>query len=612
MVNSENIAKEIEKSFPAFKQNLCKIILTRKEVFIDSGLAESVMRAMDTIKKKYSSVIHKNLSELKYQNGSLQESPFQYVYSFLEYMYEARIAWAENFCKDVKENDSGDIKCQKIFEAFIRLMNESGNREIMVDICNTYSNLDEWLKDIEVRETELKDILDCYSYFSSKPLNEDWQEIVKQLSKIITLFKEQFKEDTTFQAFWNDIDKIINTFQNSDNLENALNSLLSKSFYKLTQLPSAIRAMQSDSKMAMEIIRQSFSTAKQRSDDIGQIWSILWKYYRPKRDEIVFLNAILEIAVFRNLPKIQHLSAIKPYIKPFLEYFIDLLKLGLELIGHQSAFGRTAYALRKNEIIEIIADKLEIEKDDKFLDMFSNIPAVSYCASLLGAEVYSVDCDFVETDRFTNSLRKVYSKQREFIQDLLYTSGDSKKALEKLSKTSWEELLDQFKMESYIGGPFAKDRVYPNALIQVIAAYSPFFAGIFDEIIKYESLRFISHKFSIENEVFKKEDRINVLKNDYFTKMLIDPPYGKETAEEGFVPEQGLIVAKKGLKEAFRVLNHGGRAVLTLPSYKKPNWDQFIEMQWREKVLSFAKNIGLSQIAENLPEGRALALLQKQ
>lgn len=271
-------------------------------------------------------------------------------------MYEARIVWAENFCKEFKEIDSDDIKCQKIFEAFIRFMEESGNIETMPAIWNAYSNLDEWLKDIEARETELKDILGCYSYFSSKPLNEDWQATVEQLRKIITCFKEQFKEDETFRAFWKDIDEIENTFQNSENLENALNSLSSKQFYKLTQLSLAIKAMQSDSKMAMDIIHQSFSTAKQRSDDIGQIWSILWKYYRPKRDEIVFLNAILEIAVFHPA-KITYLSASKPYIKSFLEYFIDLLKLGLELICYQSAFGRTAYALRKNEIIEIVYDK---------------------------------------------------------------------------------------------------------------------------------------------------------------------------------------------------------------------------------------------------------------
>lgn len=601
----DDIEKRIHQLFPKFRQNLCRIILHRKKVFIDSGLAKSAKRAMRIIKESRPEVINKNPSELKYQKGSLEESPFQYEYSFLEYMYEARIAWAEELSKNVKESEPNNIKCQKIFKAWVSLIMEkySGDKNFMYSICKAYSNnLNEWLKDVETRETELKDILDFYFYFSSRPIDEDWSKMVKQECGIVDYFEREYKNDKMPQ-YWHKIDAITKILQNSKNLDDVWkSSLVSEDFRNFDLLPLVLQEEQNRYKEAQNLLVQSFSKAKQRTDDIEQIYSILRKYYQQKYEEKLCLNRILNFTVFEFLLRIPCLSASDPYIKPVLEYFVDFLKLILEVICHQSAFNRTNYALRNEELIEIVLNKLKLEKDDKFLDMFSNIPVVSYCASLLGAKVYSVDCDFVETSRFTNSLREMYVKQIEFYRNLRNIFTAPKMALEKLSNIPYEELKHLYRLQSYIGGPFMQDAVDAQAVYVSLKFFS-----FFSKIIERNPPKFLSHRFSLE-EAYKNEDKAN-LGNNYFDKMLIDPPYGKETAQEGFGPEQGLIIAKKGLKEASRILRHGGKAVLTLPSYK---WTEFKEMQWREKVLCFAKDSGFIQIDRDLPEGRALVLLQKQ
>ncbi|MEA2051888.1 MAG: hypothetical protein U9O90_03570 [Euryarchaeota archaeon] len=72
------------------------------------------------------------------------------------------------------------------------------------------------------------------------------------------------------------------------------------------------------------------------------------------------------------------------------------------------------------------------------------------------------------------------------------------------------------------------------------------FFSFFSKIIERNPPKFLNHRFSLE-ETYKNEDKAN-LEDNYFDKMLIDPPYGKETAQEGFGPEQGLIIAKKRVK----------------------------------------------------------------
>ncbi|MEA2051546.1 MAG: hypothetical protein U9O90_01820, partial [Euryarchaeota archaeon] len=158
----------------------------------------------------------------------------------------------------------------------------SGDKNFMYSICKAYSNnLNEWLKDVETRETELKDILDFYSYFSSRPKDEDWTKMVKQVCEIVNYFKTAHKNSKTSQ-YWHEIDAITETLQKSKYCDDVWGSLMREDFYNFKLLPSVLKEEQKRYKEAQNLLQQSFSKANQRTDDIGQIHRILMKYYKQK------------------------------------------------------------------------------------------------------------------------------------------------------------------------------------------------------------------------------------------------------------------------------------------------------------------------------------------
>lgn len=601
--NFEDIARQIHRSFPQFWENLCQIMLDRKKLIIDSGLKKSAKRIMKEIKVENLHSAHKTQRKIEYNLKLSETDSLQYVHSFLDEMFRSKINFADRFCEEVKESDSDKAKCQKIFRAWIELMISEYNKgnepnvNSMLDWCEVFNTeLDKSQEDNEIREYELKNILACYSCFHSKPT---WPT---KATQVVKYFKEEYTKDKSRQ-YWKEINEIIEILDRDGNMVEACETLKSKSFPDFQSLTQSIEFLQNSFSEFIERGRQRFSETQRNGDEISQKYVILMKYYYDEKiQELWLLDLVLHKTVFELLLKARCLSASNPNIKSVLEYFLGSLKFALEVNCYQSAFGRTAYALRDKEVIKVVLDKLKIGKGDKFLDMFSNIPVISWCASLLGAKVHSIDCDFIEADRFTTYYWAKQQERRQLVSFLLDCFGAPDKVLEALSNIQFEILNPRMPSYPYPSGPFEPGRVNPRAI-------EIFFGSHFLRIINNNPVEYLTHKFSIK-EKFKDEDKTN-LPNNYFDKAIMDPPYGKETAQEGFGPEQGLILACKGLKEAQRILKCGGIIVMTLPSYKS-NWQEFKEMCWRERVLYFAKGCGFEQIDKDLPPGRALVLLRKQ
>lgn len=602
--NFEDIARQIHKSFPQFWGNLCQIMLDRKKLIIDSGLKKRAERVMKEIEVENPGITYKRPGKIGYDLKLSETDSLQYVHSFLDEMFRKKINFADRFCAEVKEGDSDKAKCQKIFGAWIGFMISNYNEgnvsdvNLMLDQCEVFNTeLDERLEDNEIREYELKNILACYSYFHSKPT---WPTKIKQVVKYL---KEEYKNDKSYQ-YWQEIDEIMRILDSSGNMAEACEDLKNRSFLHVQSPARSIECLQNFYSRFIERGRQRFSEAQRKGYEIDQKFIILMRYYYAEKiQEPELLDLILRNTVFEFLLKAPCLSASNPNIKSVLEYFLGSLKLFLEVDCYQSAFGRTAYALRDWEVIEVALDKLKIGKGDKFLDMFSNIPVISYCASLLGAEVHYLDCDFIEADRFTSYYWAEQEDRRRFASSLLDAFKDPDKVLEAISNIQFEILNPRMPSYPPPGGPFMPGGINPRAIER-------FLGSPFSRIIKNNPICPLKHEFSTE-EIFKDEDKIRDFADNYFDKAIMDPPYGKKTAQEGFGPEQGLIIASKGLKEASRILKQGGNLVVTLPSYKS-RWEKFKKMRWREEALNFAKECGFEQIDKDLPTGRALILLRKQ
>lgn len=600
----EDIGKQIHKSFPQFCGNLYQIMLDRKKHLIDSGLKKSAERIIKEIEAKDFYNVHKKTRKIKYDLKLSEKDYFQQVHSFLIKMFRSYIIFADKCCKEVKESDPDETKCHKVFWAWrVLIISEYNKRNeslvnSMLDWCKIFNTdeLEKNLEDNEVMEYQLKNILAHYLYFRSEPT---WPTKAKE---VVKYFKEEYKNEKSHK-YWKEIDEIMKVLDINGNMVKACNTLKSKDWHNFQLLTQSIEFLQNSFNMSIEKVKQQFLEAQKNGDEITKIFLILYRYYAEKINDLRLLDGILHATVFEFLLKVRHLPASNPNIKSVLEYFLGSLKFNLEVKCYQSAFGRVAYALRDKEVIEVVLDRLKIGEGDKFLDMFSNIPVISWCASLLGAEAHSIEGDFVEADKFTTYYWAKQQEQRQLVTLLLDCFGNPDNVLEALSNFQFKMLNPRMPLYPYTGGSFERGRVNPRAI-------EIFFSSHFLKIINNNSAKYLTHKFSIE-EKFKDEDKTN-LPDNYFDKAIMDPPYGKETAQEGFGPEQGLIIAKKGLKEASRVLKPGGKIVVTLPSYKS-GWEEFKKMQWREKALDFAKECGFEQINnEQLPAGRALVLLQKQ
>jgi len=570
--------------FPYLRANLSKVLLFRKSAFIDSGLYQALKRCLFLLQTEKHTSIDNDIA------------------LFLNLIYKHSIEWSEiatKDCKDVKYTEISNTDCDIIFNAWITAVKNiiEGDHKYFLEICKNYnSNIEEIMRDVYNREYQLKDILSIYALIKLFDDKNIFDHVKCMVVRICEYFEE---EDKDIHDIYCHVEKrnIANIIAKSRDVTDVMTGIERAHFKYYSRLQNCKPSISHDIRTKPNKIS---ACIKRSNNPIEENYYKLYGQLIPVIDEVVYLNFILESSVFfmyrkNYLPRHKNIEA-------FIEHFITILKLGLELVCFQSAFNRTSFALRNEEIIRILFYMLSIDKDDIFLDMFANIPVVSTCASLLGARTIANECDFVEKDRYSDSFEKMQKRQRDYVNSLLRITDNRTQTLEYLINMPIDIIIKYFQIENILGGTIERNRVYENGIMMALQQYSLFFKRILRENMPILS----HHKFSLEEDI-KPNDSLN-FSNGYFNKILLDPPFGRETASDGFGPKEGYIIARKGLVEASRLLRSGGYIVMTLPSYK---WLEFKEMKWRENIISEAKQLQLQQVNDDLGEGRSLLLLQK-
>lgn len=292
-------------------------------------------------------------------------------------------------------------------------------------------------------------------------------------------------------------------------------------------------------------------------------------------------------------------------------------QIGCELQFFRSK--RQRFAFSREEIEAVLLELLIIKEDEKLLDMFGNVPRLGIAATVWGANVVCGDLSYRAFPDAASAFRKGELQILETIFEKAL-SGNAistahiQEASEMFDKIIFEELETGERAigETPKASPVVTDEVNP---------YAPYFfltqnflvllARAKLEIIKYRIDP--AHEYSIP------------LKDETFEHLVVDPPYGMETAQEGFGPEQALPLALQSLQEAQRLAKQNGTILLTLPPEKTgTKWEKFLNLKWRFQCLSKAKELGLKFVrayspkkgvigdAKGLPdEERVLCVLEK-
>ena len=251
------------------------------------------------------------------------------------------------------------------------------------------------------------------------------------------------------------------------------------------------------------------------------------------------------------------------------------------------AYKRFRYSFSRKEIVAILFTLLGVKKGERLLDMFGNIPRISLGASILGASIVTGDVEYQFFEDFATFRAAIVRKLADkywAIHSRQAWKQKFEKELEQLQTGVLVHLLQRERIGSELlpdagGFPLSFDRVNPVNLFVFSHNFFVKFAQQNLDVVKY---------------ALPWEEGQNIglpFQEGVFDKIIVDPPYGIETAHEGFGPSKALFIAKTALEEANRLVRTGGSIAISLPPERwEGKWLAIAKLGWRDELFVLADN----------------------
>jgi hypothetical protein len=259
---------------------------------------------------------------------------------------------------------------------------------------------------------------------------------------------------------------------------------------------------------------------------------------------------------------------------------------GIEL----RAYKRFRYSFSREEIVAILFTLLGVKKGERLLDMFGNIPRISLGASILGASIVTGDVEYQFFEDFATFRAAIVRKLADkywAIHSRQAWKQKFEKELEQLQTGVLMHLLQRERIGSELlpdagSFPLSSDHVNPVNLLIFSHNFFVEFAQQNLDVVKY---------------ALPWEEGQNIglpFQEGVFDKIIVDPPYGIETAHEGFGPSKALFIAKTALEEGNRLVRTGGSIAISLPPERwEGKWLAIAKLGWRGKIFMLADKLGL-------------------
>lgn len=253
--------------------------------------------------------------------------------------------------------------------------------------------------------------------------------------------------------------------------------------------------------------------------------------------------------------------------------------------------GRWTYAFSLEELEAILGPLLAPREDDQFLEMFGNIPRLAAVSLVVGVKQYDwLDSQYTEEQdyltTFLDDLRRFKVGKFERLAARVYQTATFPELIRRIAteyiKWAMRRRMDHF----FRSHPGVRD-LFP-ATVRTVSPKNALERCMNPLVLEgFEKVHFRPY-------VWVEGKRID-FRDAAFDKIVLDPPYGAETAVGGATNiEANKALSLWTLREASRLLRAGGRILLTLPpeiSSKvnlKSKWNKHAELHWRKDHIELA------------------------
>lgn len=319
------------------------------------------------------------------------------------------------------------------------------------------------------------------------------------------------------------------------------------------------------------------------SDDERELFiEVIKRYYERVADVSMLCNLLNPIWSLSGF-YIEQLRADQVLGEKVLLEFIKSLDFEMLAGIGFPAYRRLKYSFGRKENVAILFRLAQVKQGERLLDMFGNVPRVSIGAVILGAKVIVGDIEYESFEDWATYRAAIVRMLVDRWRGTMHSRGAWErslgKELDKLSDYLTRWLLPQ---ESAGAFPVSFHRVNPANLI----AFSHNF------FVKFASPNLNIVRCALP---WKEEQTFGIpFEEGVFDKIIVDPPYGVETAREEFKPPEYLFIAKSALEEANRVVREEGFIVVSLPPERwEGKWLEIAKLRWREEIAKLGAELGL-------------------
>lgn len=590
-----------------FARNLCLCSLYRYRLFTESGLTDSIFKALNKIQPRLDNLRLKlfahRLPSTEMFNEPLDWTTHQwYLEGFLESAVASQILKTEALLSGIPQVASKESMYRIVSDNWEKLIGKADSeeeRQLLLRMIKAYrnDNIPHLLKAAQEWEYWCKSFVSYFWYLDSLG-KWSWSQKKRSISSVISYFRGSLEKPLS-PSMEHQLNDICKTLSSAKNEREAVVSIARMDLSAFPMARYVLSVLIEKTNELLKKWRERYIKCVEEDDEMDAIKLLLAK------EEEVFIfyenywQQLLRYTVLSTIVHWDYLDRSHNLFKDVVKYVLNNLDFMLEALCYRSAFGRNAYALRKHELLDILFKKLDIRKDDNFLDLFANVPISSWIACLIGAKVYMVDSAFVETTRFATYQTERKKKLEQIVSDIRLDPSLLPTDIAQLNSLLRKH-FDFSRLPQ--GGIGSKNEVVPDLLRFVSTC------KIFEELVRKNPPSDIQFTFDDHSPLPQEIPRLS---KNYVSKALIDPPYGYRTGTPNFGPDDGIRIAKLALKETRRVLQHNGKLVLTLPSLRWEKEGGFPSSNWRQQVLEEARNLGFRYDASSIREGRALLLLHK-